>query len=111
MKSFQLFGAQPILQILPDSINGKNLLFKSNQRLKYEDIERELYERERDVDSECGIKSPQDQRWGQGPLSFEEALLLSRPIRSSSVVWDGLKTTVVGYSAQSSVLNDDDGWC
>lgn len=108
---FQLLGAQPILQMLPDSLNRNNLHFQSNQHLKYEDIERELYERERDVDSECGIKSPRDKRWGQGPLSFEEALLLSRPIRSSSsVVWDGLKTTVVGYSAQSSVF-DDDGWC
>lgn len=91
-------------------MNGRNVLFKANPHLKYEDIERELYERERDVDSECGIKSPQNQRWGQGPLSFEEAILLSRPIRSSSVVWDGLKTTVVGYSAQSSVF-DEDGWC
>ncbi len=104
-----MIGAQPILQILPDS--QKNLHFKSNQpRLKYDDIERELYERERDVDSECGIKSPQQQRWGPGPLSFEEAILLSRPVRSSSVVWDGLKTTVVGYSTHSTVF-DDDGWC
>lgn len=112
-----MLGVQPIHQNLPDSLNFKNVLFKANQHLKYDDIERELYERERDVDSECGIndpingiKSPQNQRWGQGPLSFEEAILLSRPIRSSSVVWDGLKTTVVGYSAQSSVF-DDDGWC
>lgn len=84
--------------------------FEVNQRLKYDDIERELYERERDVDSECDIKSPQAKHWGQAPLSFEEAILLSRPVRSSSVVWDGLKTTVVGYSTQSSVF-DDDGWC
>lgn len=105
-----MFDVQPIHQTLPDTMNGRNVLFKANPHLKYEDIERELYERERDVDSECGIKSPQNQRWGQGPLSFEEAILLSRPIRSSSVVWDGLKTTVVGYSAQSSVF-DEDGWC
>lgn len=106
-----MLGIQPIHQTLPDSSNGKNVLFNANQHLKYEDIERELYERERDVDSECGIRSPQNQRWVQGgPLSFEEAILLSRPIRSSSVVWDGLKTTVVGYSTQSSVF-DDDGWC
>ncbi|XP_037047741.1 voltage-dependent calcium channel type A subunit alpha-1-like [Bradysia coprophila] len=109
-----LIGAhtQPILQILPHSLNGNNFLYNNhNQHLKYDDIDRELYERERDVDSECGINSPPEKRkWGDGPLSFEEAILLSRPIRSSSVVWDGLKTTVVGYSAQDSVL-DDDGWC
>lgn len=95
--------------MLPDSLNGKHLHFKANNHLKYDDIERELYERERDVDSECGIKSPPSQRWGQGPLSFEEALLLSRPIRSS-VVWNGFKTTVVGYSPEDSKL-DEDGWC
>ncbi|KAG4066428.1 hypothetical protein HA402_007064 [Bradysia odoriphaga] len=112
--SFQLIGAhtQPILQILPHSLNGNNFIYNNhNQHLKYDDIDRELYERERDVDSECGINSPPEKRkWGDGPLSFEEAILLSRPIRSSSVVWDGLKTTVVGYSAQDSVL-DDDAWC
>ncbi|KAJ6647412.1 Voltage-dependent calcium channel type A subunit alpha-1, partial [Pseudolycoriella hygida] len=96
--------SSPIRQ--PLSVNCYNV----NQHSKYDDIERELYERERDVDSECGITSPQNQRWGEGPLSFEEALLLSRPVRSSSVVWDGWKTTVVGYSTQNSVF-DDDGWC
>lgn len=104
---------QPSLQDheIARSMNEKNHHFNTNQHLKYDDIERELYERERDVDSECGLKSPQDQRTGQGPLSFEEALLLSRPIRSSSsVVWDGFKTTVVGYSTQNSVF-DEDEWC
>lgn len=98
---------QPSFQ---DSVNGKTQHFNTNQHLKYDDIERELYECERDVDSERGLKSPQEKRSGQGPLSFEEALLLSRPIRSSSVVWDGFKTTVVGYSTQNSVF-DEDEWC
>lgn len=110
--SFQLLGGQPILQMLPDSQNDKNALFNAKTHLKYDDIERELYERERDVDSEFDFQSNQDQDQGsvQGPLSFEEALLLSRPIRSTSVVWNGFKTTVVGYSPQDSKL-DEDEWC
>lgn len=89
-------------------MNEQNILYNGNKHCKYEDIERELYERERDVDSECDIKSPQNQR--PGPLSFEEALLLSRPVHSSSVVWDGFKTTVVGYSTQKTVI-DEENWC
>lgn len=100
--------------MLPDSQNDKNVLFNAKKYLKYEDIERELYERERDVDSEFDFKSSQDHgsvpESVQGPLSFEEALLLSRPIRSTSVVWNGFKTTVVGYSPQDSKL-DEDEWC
>lgn len=105
-----MLNGQPILQTLPNSLNDKNSLLNSNKHLKYDDIERELYERERDVDSEFDFKSNQDEGSVQGPLSFEEALLLSRPVRSTSVVWNGFKTSVVGYSPQDSKL-DDDEWC
>lgn len=100
-----MLGAQPV-----HPLNDKNLVFNADKHLKYEDIERELYERERDVDSEFDFQSNQDQGSVQGPLSFEEALLLSRPVRSTSVVWNGFKTTVVGYSPEDSKL-DEDEWC
>lgn len=96
--------------MLPDAQNDKSLFFNADKHLKYDDIERELYERERDVDSEFDFKSNPDQVSVQVPLSFEEALLLSRPVRSTSVVWNGFKTTVVGYSPQDSKL-DEDEWC
>lgn len=105
-----MLGCQPSHQTLPDSLNDKTLLFNANQHLKYDDIERELYERERDVDSEFDFKSNPDQGSVRDPLSFEEALLLSRPIRSTSIVWNGLKTTVVRYSPQDSKLEEDE-WC
>lgn len=95
---------------MPGTINDKNVVFNANKHLKYDDIERELYEREREVDSEFDFRSNQDEGSVNGPLSFEEALLLSRPIRSTSVVWNGFKTTVVGYSPEDSKL-DEDEWC
>lgn len=95
---------------MPGTLNDKNVAFNANTHLKYDDIERELYEREREVDSEFDFKSTQDEGSVNGPLSFEEALLLSRPIRSTSVVWNGFKTTVVGYSPEDSKL-DEDEWC
>ncbi|XP_037047740.1 voltage-dependent calcium channel type A subunit alpha-1-like isoform X2 [Bradysia coprophila] len=102
-----LLTHQPTLQTLPDRLNNK---YNSLNRTPYEDIERELYEQERDVDSEFDFKNNEEPVTVQGPLSFEEALLLSRPIRSTSVVWNGFKTSVVGYSPDDSKL-DEDEWC
>ncbi|KAG4066501.1 hypothetical protein HA402_007137 [Bradysia odoriphaga] len=98
---------QPAPQTLTDRLNNK---YNSFNRTPYEDIERELYEQERDVDSEFDYKNNEEPVTVQGPLSFEEALLLSRPIRSTSVVWNGFKTSVVGYSPDDSKL-DEDEWC
>lgn len=93
---------QPTVHKLPNSVSD------SRKYLNHDDIERELYEYERDVDSELNFK--RNRTPNTGPLSFEEALLLSRPIRSTSVVWNGYKTTVVGYSPEESNL-DEDEWC
>lgn len=104
---FQLLGVQ-----LDPSVHKSSDYDSRKYNLQYDDIERELYERERDVDSEFDFKSnhPGTTTTVQGALSFEEALLLSRPVRSTSVVWNGFKTSVVGYSPEDSKL-DDDEWC
>lgn len=101
---FQLLTDQSALQPLPNRFNNR---YNSTQ---YDDIERELYEQERDVDSEFDYKTSEEPGTIRGPLSFEEALLLSRPVRSTSVVWNGFKTSVVGYSPEDSKL-DEDEWC
>lgn len=104
----QFINGQPTIQTLPDASTRTH--YRSNKDPPYDDIERELYEHERDADSEFDFRSSQTQGRIDGPLSFEEALLLSRPIRSTSVVWNGYKTTVVGYSPEETKL-DEDEWC